>query len=112
MIVTEDEFIAVIEIDRQTLASWVESGWLVPRDQPPVRSFTEVEVARGRLIADLIGPMGVNAEGVDIVLDLLDQLHGLRTAMQRLGRAIEAQPEEDRHRFHDVLRPHRPLQRL
>ncbi len=111
--VTEDDFLALIEIDRQTLAAWVESGWLVPVDRPPVRSFTEIDLARGRLIVDLIGPMGVNAEGVDIVLDLLDQLHGLRAAMQSLGQAVEAQPEDERHRLRAAVRHlHDPVRRL
>jgi chaperone modulatory protein CbpM len=113
MMMTEDDFLALIEIDRQTLAAWVESGWLVPLERPPVRSFSEIDLARGRLIADLLGPMGVNAEGVDIVLDLLDQLHGLRAAMQGLGQAVEAQPEDERHRFRAVVRRlHGPVWKL
>ena len=44
--------------------------------------FSTMDVARVALILDLIGPMGVNDEGVAIILDLLDQMHGLRHALQ------------------------------
>ena len=103
MTVTEDEFVAMVEIDRQTLAVWVESGWLAPLASQ-ARSFSEVDLARGKLIADLIGPMGVNAEGIDIILDLLDQVHGLRAVMRRLGQAVEAQPEEVQQRLRVATR--------
>jgi chaperone modulatory protein CbpM len=104
MMVTEDEFIAVVEIDRETLAIWIESGWLAPQDNPPVRLFSDVDLARGRLVADLIGPMGVNVEGIDIILDLLDQIHGLRAVMRKLGQAVEAQPEDIQHRLRAATR--------
>ena len=37
--------------------------------------------------------MGVNDEGIDVALDLLDQVHGLRQALRRLGSALHALPE-------------------
>ena len=36
---------------------------------------------RAQFILDLSGPMGVNDEGVDVILGLLDQIHGLRRAL-------------------------------
>jgi chaperone modulatory protein CbpM len=101
---TEDEFITVIRIDRPTLTVWVDSGWLQPQGSSPGRQFSDIDVARAQLISDLIGPMGVNAEGVDIILDLLDQLHGLRAAMNGLRQTLEAQPEDVRHRVRSELR--------
>lgn len=101
---TEEEFIAIIRVDRNTLTVWVESGWLQPRGRAPERVFSEIDMARAQLIADLMGPMGVNAEGVDIILDLVDQVHGLRMAMQGVNTALEAQSEEVRHRFRSAAR--------
>jgi len=101
---TEDELITVVSISRQTLTVWVESGWLRPKAVGRRRQFSEIDVARAQLIADLTGPMGVNDEGVDVILDLLDQVHGLRAAMHSLGRTIEAQPEDTRQRLRADLR--------
>lgn len=96
---TEDEFITVVAIDRDTLSVWIESGWLRPEGSPVERRFSEMDLARARLVADLGGPLGVNQEGIDIILDLIDQLHGLRAVVEGFGQTLEAQPEDIRHRF-------------
>jgi chaperone modulatory protein CbpM len=46
--------------------------------------FSDIDVARAHLIRDLKGDFGVNDEGVDIILHLVDQLHGLRRALGQL----------------------------
>jgi len=104
MTMTEDEFIAVLRIDRPTLVLWVESGWLLPQGTAASRTYSEADVARANLVADLGGPLGVNGEGIGIILDLVDQLHGLRAVVGAFGQAFEAQPEEVRHSFSVVAR--------
>ena len=37
--------------------------------------------------------MGVTDEGIAVALGLLDQVHGLRQALRRLGSALHALPE-------------------
>jgi chaperone modulatory protein CbpM len=39
-------------------------------------------VARAQLIQDLREEMGVNDEGVALILQLIDQIHGLRRALR------------------------------
>ena len=43
--------------------------------------FSEAYIARARLIQDLMEDLGVNSEGVGIVLNLVDQVHGLRRVL-------------------------------
>jgi chaperone modulatory protein CbpM len=43
-----------------------------------------VDLARAQLIRDLREDIGVNDEGVSVILHLLDQVHGLRRSMQEL----------------------------
>jgi chaperone modulatory protein CbpM len=93
---TEEELLTVVQIDRPTLTVWIESGWLQPTAS---RSFSDIDVARARLVSDLIGPIGVNAEGIGIILDLLDQMHGLRAVVRTFGRTLDAQPDALRHQF-------------
>jgi chaperone modulatory protein CbpM len=76
-----EKFVVHARIDIQTLETWVAEGWLAPgRIEGRVR-YSEVDLARAHLISDLTG-LGVNEAGVPIVLDLLDQLHGLRRALR------------------------------
>jgi len=56
------------------------------------RNFFDVDLARAHLIHDL-KRLGVNDEGIPVVLDLVDQLHGLRRTLRDLLSAIHAQPQ-------------------
>jgi chaperone modulatory protein CbpM len=86
------EFIVRSRLDAQALEAWVEAGWLLPRQDGSKRDFSDVDLARAQLIRDL-ERIGVNEEGIPIVLDLVDQLHGLRRTLRDLLSAIHAQPE-------------------
>jgi chaperone modulatory protein CbpM len=81
MIMTREQFIATSGVQVQTLEFWIEQEWLIPDQTPSGPTFTEVEVARARLIQDLTSDLGVNDEGVDVILHLMDQIHGLRRAL-------------------------------
>jgi len=74
--------------------------------------FRDVDVARAELIADLTIEMGINDEGVDVVLDLLDQLHSLRFACNNLIEALETQPLGIRHHVVTDAQKLRKLARL
>lgn len=86
------EFLVHAQLDRQTLDVWIEQGWLIPGGTELEQLFYETDLARAQLIRDLIEDLGVNPEGVGIVLNLLDQLHGLRAALARLTAALDNSP--------------------
>src|ERR1700681_2167932 len=86
------EFVVQSRLDVQVLEAWVEAGWLLPRQDGGKRDFSEVDLARAQLIRDL-EHLGVNDEGVPVILDLVDQVHGLRRTLRDLLSAIHAQPE-------------------
>jgi chaperone modulatory protein CbpM len=74
------EFLIRAELDEATLEVWVAEGWIVPaRGQE--HEYSETDLARAQLIRDLMEDLGVNAEGVGVVLHLVDQMHGLRGAL-------------------------------
>lgn len=84
MTMTKQEFLTSAGLDVQTLEFWVEQQWLIPAQTSAETSFSEADVARANLIRDLKEDFGVNDEGIDIVLHLVDQLHGLRRALEEL----------------------------
>lgn len=81
MIMTREQFIATSGVHIQKLEFWIEQRWLIPETTPDGPNFSEVEIARARLIQDLTTDLGVNDEGVDVILHLMDQIHGLRRAL-------------------------------
>ncbi len=78
------EFLLHAQLDRHTLDVWIEEGWLIPGGTEIEHAFYEADLARVQLIRDLIEDLGVNTEGVGIVLNLVDQLHGLRNALAQI----------------------------
>jgi chaperone modulatory protein CbpM len=79
--ITEREFLERTHLDRSTLEIWVRESWICPDCTKPERTFTDMDLARAGLIHDLKHNMGVNDEGLDVILHLIDQMHGLRRAL-------------------------------
>lgn len=98
------EFLIRAHIDSDAIDLWVDAGWLAPRGASRDRTFSEIDLARTRLIKDLTVDLGVNEEGVPIILSLIDQLHGLRGALRDLLVAIRTRPANTRERLAAELR--------
>jgi chaperone modulatory protein CbpM len=81
MIISKMDFLDRAQLDRKTLEVWIEEEWLVPSGTATELAFSEADLARANLIRDLIQDLGVNDEGVSVILSLLDQMHGLRRAL-------------------------------
>jgi chaperone modulatory protein CbpM len=99
MSMEHDEFLIRARLDGNMLEGWVAAGWLTPNAEEGMQQFSEIDLARARLIQDLRRDIGVNDEGVGVILDLIDQLHGLRRTLGRLLTALQAQPQELRERL-------------
>ncbi|OWV74405.1 transcriptional regulator [Rhizobium sp. R339] len=99
----DHEFRLYLQIDVVQLDFWIEQGWLIPETSGEKRQFRDADVARARLILDLMGNMGVNEAGVDIVMDLVDQLHGIRGTMGKLMAAISRQERDVKQRLVESL---------
>ena len=64
----------------ETILHYVEQSWITPLSSED-QIFDEEDVARIRLIGDLINDFGVNDEAVPLILHLVDQLHRLHRDM-------------------------------
>ena len=89
MIMNKREFLSSAGLQVQTLDVWLEQRWLIPDQTSAEMTFSDVDVARAHLIHDLKRDFGVNDEGVDVILHLVDQLHGLRGAFEQLHRNLK-----------------------
>lgn len=90
----ETEVVALVQgLSRRRLRQWVQSGWVLPASGERGARFSDIDVARARLILHLQQDLKIGADAVPIVLSLMDQVYGLRRELRRLARAVEAQPE-------------------
>ena len=53
---------------------------------------SDIDIARARLIRELLVDFGVNSEGVGVILNLVDQLYGARRTLMELRREIQTTP--------------------
>ena len=101
------EFCIRAELEGEVLEAWIAAGWLIPETTEGPRRFSEADLARARLIRDLHDDLGVNDEGIAIILDLIDQVHGLRRSLRDLSAALSVLPEPMRVRLQEELRSRR-----
>jgi chaperone modulatory protein CbpM len=63
---------------------WLEQQWLIPEE---TSAWNEL-LRKGRCACALKSDFGVNDEGIDVILHLKDQLHGLRCALAQFHNEI------------------------
>jgi chaperone modulatory protein CbpM len=91
------ETLTVVHVER-----WIACGLLQPEDDE--MRFSEVDAARVALLLELRDKLAIQEEALEVVMGLVDQVHGLRRRLQLLAEAIERQPPEVRQRIAQALR--------
>ncbi len=87
-------------VDRQDIERWILLDWVRPNKEDGRYMFQAIDVARVRLIRELLDVMKLNEEALPVVLVLLDQLYETRRRMREVGDAITLlAPEELRLRL-------------
>ena len=89
MRMTKQEFLSSSGIQIQVLELWLEQRWLIPEEAEAELLFSETELARAHLIRQLKDDLGANDEGIDVILHLVDQVHGLRRLLSELREEIK-----------------------
>jgi chaperone modulatory protein CbpM len=88
MTITRQEFLLRASLDDGTLEAWITEEWLIPGGTHAEPAFTDADVARAALIRDLRHDLAVNDPGIDVILSLVDQVHGLRRTLADLMREM------------------------
>lgn len=91
-------------VDRPTLETYIERSWVRPIVRRQEWYFEDIDLARIRLVRHLQHDILVNDEAMDVVLNLLDQLYGMRAQMHALRYAIAQQPEPVRSELYALFR--------
>jgi chaperone modulatory protein CbpM len=74
---------------------WVKQGLIKPADQT-AQTFSEADLARAALICNLEDQLGFSEDDVPVLLNLIDQIHGLRSELMCLLGALEDLPPDVR----------------
>jgi chaperone modulatory protein CbpM len=81
-------------LDRAELERWVAAALIRAEGAPEAWRFTEIDVARIRLIVELRHELEVEERTLPIVLSLMDQLYDLRRRTARLNDALAEVPAD------------------
>jgi chaperone modulatory protein CbpM len=84
MTISRREFMVRARLDDATLTAWIAEEWIIPYGAAAEPEFAEVDLARAELIRDLKHDLDVNDAGVGVILNLVDQVHGLRRTLGEL----------------------------
>jgi len=87
MMISKREFVLRAQLEDETLEAWIQEEWLIPGESAGEMTFSDADIARAQLITDLKNDLGVNNEGVGVILNLVDQIHGLRKVLTELLRS-------------------------
>ena len=77
------------------LRVWVQQGLIKPADRA-AEAFSEADAARATLICNLEDELGFAEEDVPVLLNLIDQIHGLRSELMVVLAALEDLPADVR----------------
>jgi chaperone modulatory protein CbpM len=81
---TSSELCDELAIGCDVLDGWIANGWLSPEVEGGAAHYADIDIARARLILELSAEFEVNDHGIAIIIDLIDQIHGLRLALRRV----------------------------
>lgn len=77
------------------LRVWVREGLIKPADEA-AETYSEADIARAALIRTLEDELGFDQEDVPVLLNLIDQIHGLRSELRGLLDALDELPPDVR----------------
>jgi len=83
----------LVDCHPQTLRTYERLGLLEPeRSEANVRLYSDEDIERLRQIKRLTQDLGVNLAGVEVILNLLDQIEQLQQEVERLRYQLEHGP--------------------
>ncbi len=95
---TEEILAAITELTADRLTAYIEIGIVMPVQGEAGPLFAPVDRARLQLICELEESHELTDDALEMVMSLVDQLHGARADLQALGAAVDTQPVEVRER--------------
>ena len=97
----------ILEMHPQTLRKYERIGLVTPsRTVGMLRLYSEVDVARLRLIKHLVGDLGLNLAGVQLALNLFNQLVRMKGQVRTLeGRMLKQSLERSVDEMLELLYP-------
>lgn len=94
-IYTETETIAAVtSLTSVRLTMYVETGVVQPVQTETGPAFRQIDLARLDLLCELSDQYGLEGEALDLVMSLIDQLHGVRAELRSVLAAVNEESDD------------------
>ena len=72
---------STLDMHPQTIRKYERAGFVVPLRVGPLRTYSDEDVARLRLVKHFVDDLGLNLAGVELALSFIGNLLGVRTSL-------------------------------
>jgi chaperone modulatory protein CbpM len=87
------------------LRAFVAAEGIRPAEKGGRLAFAEADLARVQLLEELVEDFDLDEDAAALVVGLVDQIHGLRHQLRRLGEAVAEEHPEIRARIAGRITP-------
>ena len=99
-----DDVLRELDLPASQLSGWVDNNWILPKAQSAGFLFSEEDIARARMLKELIVDIGANDAAIPVILRAMDQVYDLRKMMDRLSDVIANLSLDARQELQQALR--------
>ena len=101
---TFDDVVLELDLPASELSEWIDRNWVLPDINNSTLFFSEEDVARARMLKELIHEIGANEPSVPVILRAMDQVYELRKMMNSLTDAIATLSLSSRQELEQAIR--------
>ena len=105
MMSVDDILAAISALQRSDLETWIREEMVVPRQEAGALVFSEMELARIRMICTLHYELEIDVDTLPVVLSLVDQLYDTRQKLLSITAAVTAQDKSVQAAIIAAIRP-------
>ncbi|HZU14126.1 MAG TPA: MerR family transcriptional regulator [Chloroflexota bacterium] len=94
----------LVNVHQQTLRHYERLGLIEPeRGRGDIRYFSPHDIDRIMQIRRLVEELGVNLAGVEVILNMREQMEALQRDMQEIVERMAAEHESEVRRLKDII---------
>jgi MerR family transcriptional regulator/heat shock protein HspR len=95
----------IVNVHQQTLRHYERLGLIEPqRGKGEIRYFSPEDIEKIQQIRRLVDELGVNLAGVEVILNMREQMQRLREETEETIARLQAEHESETRRLKDIIR--------
>jgi MerR family transcriptional regulator/heat shock protein HspR len=95
----------IVQVHQQTLRHYERLGLVEPvRGKGEIRYYSPEDIERVQQIRRLVEELGVNLAGVEVILNMREQMERLRREYESTLNRLEAEHENEVHRLKEIIK--------